>query len=173
MTKELVFADPTNMQARRLCADALEQLGYQCESGTWRNCYLTGAMELRLGTPADKIYGSGVGVANMLGAGSIDLLLEYAAISTDYRTVEDKDVTVNFIIGNEKCAVVRRSGVVLTYMNETFDNADATARGTKAAMVNYLNGNFTGLAISGSSQAVTSLFEGIQKPYLNFNIIEP
>lgn len=173
VTKELVFADPTNMQARRLCADALEQLGYQCESGTWRNCYLTGAMELRLGTPADKIYGSGVGVANMLGAGSIDLLLEYAAISTDYRTVEDKDVTVNFIIGNEKCAVVRRSGVVLTYMNETFDNADATARGTKAAMVNYLNGNFTGLTISGSSQAVTSLFEGIQKPYLNFNIIEP
>ena len=29
----LVFADPTNMDARYLCADALEQLGYQAESG--------------------------------------------------------------------------------------------------------------------------------------------
>jgi hypothetical protein len=68
---------------------------------------------------------------------------------------------------------VRRNGVVLTYIGETFPNADATAKGTKAALVNYLNGNFTGLTISGSSDAVTSLFEGIQKPYLNFNIIEP
>src|SRR3546814_7546396 len=28
-------------------ADALEQLGYQAESGPWRNFYLTGAKELR------------------------------------------------------------------------------------------------------------------------------
>ena len=173
VTKELIFADPTNIAARRLCADALEQLGYQSESGTWRNCYLTGAQELRLATPAEKVYGTGEGVANMLGAGGIDLLIEYAAIATDYRTVENNDVTVNFIIGSEKCAVVRRSGVILTYKDETFADADATARGTKAGLVNYLNGNFTGLTVSGSSQAVTSLFEGIQKPYLNFNIIEP
>ncbi len=173
VTKELVYADPTNLAARRLCADALEQLGYQSESGTWRNCYLTGAMELRANTPTEKIYGNGEGVANILGAGSIDLILEYAAIATDYRTVEDNDVTVNFIIGKEKCAVVRRSGVVLTYVDETLPNADATATGTKAALVNYLNGKFSGLNISGSTQAVTSLFEGIQKPLFNFNIIEP
>ncbi len=58
-------------------------------------------------------------------------------------------------------------------MNETFDGADATARGTKAALVNYLNGNFTGLTISGNAAAVTSLFSGIGKTVLNFNIIEP
>ena len=173
VTKELVYADPSNMQARRLCADALEQLGYQSESGTWRNCYLTGAMELRAGTPAGPVYGTGQGVTNMLGAGSIDMLLEYAAIAMDYRKVEDKDVTVNFIIGDEKCAVVRRSGVLLTYVGETFPNADATARGSKSGLVSYLNGNFTGLTITGSAQAVTSLFEGIEKPIDNFNIIEP
>jgi alkyl sulfatase BDS1-like metallo-beta-lactamase superfamily hydrolase len=173
VTKELVYADPTNMEARRLCADALEQLGYQSESGTWRNCYLTGAMELRAGTPAETIYGTGEAVANMLGAGGIDMILEYAAIATDYRTVEDHDVTVNFIIGDEKCAVVRRSGVVMTYIGETFDKADATARGSKAALVSCLIGNYTGLSISGSSEAVTSIFDGIQKPVFNFNIIEP
>ena len=173
VTKELVYADPSNMEARRLCADALEQLGYQSESGTWRNCYLTGAMELRAGTPSETLYGSGEGLANMLGAGSIDMIFEYAAIATDYRTVEDNDIVVNFIIGEEKCCVVRRNGVVLTYMNETFDGADATARGTKAALVNYLNGNFTGLTISGNAAAVTSLFSGIGKTVLNFNIIEP
>ncbi len=45
----LVFADPTNTEARELQADALEQLGYQSESATFRNAYLFGAQELRNG----------------------------------------------------------------------------------------------------------------------------
>ncbi len=43
----VVFAEPSNEAARLLQADALEQLGYQAESGPWRDFYLTGAMELR------------------------------------------------------------------------------------------------------------------------------
>ena len=45
----VVFADPINTAARELGADALEQLGYQAESATWRNAYLLGALELRGG----------------------------------------------------------------------------------------------------------------------------
>src|SRR5499433_4180476 len=45
----VVFADPTNTQARALGADALEQLGYAAESAIWRNAYLLGARELRQG----------------------------------------------------------------------------------------------------------------------------
>ncbi len=45
----LVFAQPENQRARWLQADALEQLGYQAESGPWRNFYLTAARELREG----------------------------------------------------------------------------------------------------------------------------
>jgi alkyl sulfatase BDS1-like metallo-beta-lactamase superfamily hydrolase len=37
------------MAARNLEADALEQLGYQQESSTFRNAYLLGAFELRTG----------------------------------------------------------------------------------------------------------------------------
>ena len=47
----VVLVDPENRSARTLMADALEQLGYQSESGPWRNFYLTGAQELRFGTP--------------------------------------------------------------------------------------------------------------------------
>ena len=43
----VVFANPANREARELEADALEQLGYQAESGPWRNFYLMGARELR------------------------------------------------------------------------------------------------------------------------------
>ena len=51
VVNHVVFADPDNTEARRLQADALEQLGYQAESATWRNAYLMGAKELREGTP--------------------------------------------------------------------------------------------------------------------------
>lgn len=49
VVSKVVFADPENKAARNLEADALEQLGYQAESGPWRNFYLTGAQELRNG----------------------------------------------------------------------------------------------------------------------------
>jgi alkyl sulfatase BDS1-like metallo-beta-lactamase superfamily hydrolase len=55
LVNHLVFADPSNTEARALQADALEQLGYQAESGPWRSFYLSGAQELRSGRrPPDK-----------------------------------------------------------------------------------------------------------------------
>lgn len=47
LVNHLVFAEPGNAAARDLQADALEQLGYQAESGPWRAIFLTGAQELR------------------------------------------------------------------------------------------------------------------------------
>lgn len=47
----LVFADPGNEAAKQWLAAAYEQLGFQSESGAWRNYFLTGAMELRKGAP--------------------------------------------------------------------------------------------------------------------------
>ena len=52
VVNHVVFADPTNVAARSLQAAALEQLGYQSESAPWRDFYLTGAQELRNGTPS-------------------------------------------------------------------------------------------------------------------------
>ena len=53
----IVWVDPACHEARRLCAQAMEQLGYQTESSTWRNAYLQGARELRQGPPG---MGSGM-----------------------------------------------------------------------------------------------------------------
>jgi alkyl sulfatase BDS1-like metallo-beta-lactamase superfamily hydrolase len=52
LVNHLVFAQPDHAAARGLQADALEQLGYQAESGPWRAFYLTGAQELRTEIPA-------------------------------------------------------------------------------------------------------------------------
>ena len=46
---KLVYAEPKNQAAKDLLADAFEQLGYQSESPSLRNSYLTAAKELREG----------------------------------------------------------------------------------------------------------------------------
>jgi alkyl sulfatase BDS1-like metallo-beta-lactamase superfamily hydrolase len=47
-----VFSDPAHQGARDLLSAAYEQLGYLAECATWRNAYLFGAQELRLGIPS-------------------------------------------------------------------------------------------------------------------------
>lgn len=47
---QLVFADPSNKDARNLAADAFEQMGYHAEAAPWRNSYLLAAQRLRAGT---------------------------------------------------------------------------------------------------------------------------
>ena len=47
LLNKLVFAEPGNKDARAALASAYDQLGYQAESGAWRNYYLAGAASLR------------------------------------------------------------------------------------------------------------------------------
>jgi alkyl sulfatase BDS1-like metallo-beta-lactamase superfamily hydrolase len=72
-----VFAYPDNRAARALQADALEQLGYQAQSATFRNAYLTGAMELRQGPP--PVQGNAV-PGHMLRSLSVEQVFELLAV---------------------------------------------------------------------------------------------
>ncbi|MEK2690791.1 alkyl/aryl-sulfatase [Bdellovibrio sp. GT3] len=53
LVNHLVYAEPNNKEARQLQAAALEQLGFQAESGPWRDVYLSGAAELRGRVPGE------------------------------------------------------------------------------------------------------------------------
>ncbi len=56
LLSHLVFADPGNAGARALLAETYDQLGYQAESGPWRDVYLSAAYELRHGTTRRSLY---------------------------------------------------------------------------------------------------------------------
>ncbi len=49
LLNKIVMSDKENKSAKELLAKTYEQLGFQAESGPWRNFYLTGALELRRG----------------------------------------------------------------------------------------------------------------------------
>lgn len=93
----VVFADPEHEEARLLQADALEQLGYQAESGPWRAFYLTGAQELRHGVPR-SLPALGTANPDVVAAMTTQMLLDYLAVRIDgpraagRRVVWDLDV---------------------------------------------------------------------------------
>lgn len=91
ITNYLVYLNPENEKARYLCADALEQLGYQAESGLWRNAYLSGAFELRKPRGTKKAAVSYMNNEAVMPYVSTDLLLDYLGINFD----GEKGIEVN------------------------------------------------------------------------------
>ena len=176
ITRELVYADPSDQAARELCADALEQLGYQAESGTWRSAYLMGAYELRNGNQAANVIGS-TGLNNMMQAMTMDMLLDYIAIRTDALEAQKDDVKINLIITDtdEKFYVERRNGVLLSYSGENRDGAELTVTCKKLQLLALLIGNNTikPEQLNGDSEALTRLFKYCSVFTPAFNIIEP
>lgn len=70
----LVYAEPDLREARELAAAALEQLGFQAESATWRNAYLLGAKEYRDGPPPASAAGGEALLAALPNASLFDAL---------------------------------------------------------------------------------------------------
>ena len=95
--KHLVFADDTDGEARELLADALEQLGYGSENGTWRNAYLAGATELRQGN-----FGTPVGAgADIVGALTVSQVFDSVAIRIDGPRAWSHNLQVAWVITDD------------------------------------------------------------------------
>lgn len=77
---KVVTAQPDNQTARELLADTYEQLGYQAEGAGWRNIYLTGAQELRVGIQAGAPKTAS---ADVLSEMDISTLFDFLAVKVD------------------------------------------------------------------------------------------
>ena len=175
ITKELVFADPANQKARNLCADALEQLGYQSESGAWRNAYLMGAAEMRKGN-LSSLARSANGLTSSMREMTVSMLLDYIAILTDANAAQNDDLTLNMIITdeNEKFYIIRRNGILLAYPGETRADAQASVTCRRLQLFALLTGQQAGqVQITGDTTALKRLLAYASKFEKTFNVIEP
>lgn len=175
ITKELVFADPSNQKARNLCADALEQLGYQAESGAWRNAYLMGAAELRKGN-LSGLARTANGLGSAMKEMTVDMLLDYISILTDANAAQNDDVTLNLIVTdvNEKFYVTRKNGILLSYSGENRPDAQATVTCKRLQILALMQGQQAGqVQVSGDATALKRLLAYASKFEKTFNVIEP
>lgn len=176
ITNALVYADPENLQARYLCADALEQLGYQAESGPWRNAYLTAALELRMGgQEGGGATTSGDIQRNM----SVPLMLDYLGIRLDSAAAQDVNGKINLVVTDleEQYVLTLRSGVLLYQQGVQDPEAGATWQMPKAALFALLQGNAGGVRqmaqIQGDQSLLDQLCQHVTIFNGFFNIIEP
>ena len=175
ITKELVFADPSNQKARNLCADALEQLGYQAESVAWRNAYLMGAAELRKGN-LSGLARTANGLGSAMKEMTVDMLLDYISILTDANAAQNDDVTLNLIVTdvNEKFYVTRKNGILLSYSGENRPDAQATVTCKRLQLLALMQGQQAGqVQVSGDATALKRLLAYASKFEKTFNVIEP
>lgn len=121
----LVFADPTNMQAREMEAAALEQLGYQAESGPARNAYLIGAQELRSTQPVQGLTAIS---ADVMSAMSLSQLLDYIAVRLNSSNAAGENFSMNLIINDtaDKALIRVKNSVLEYWLNESSTDADVT-----------------------------------------------
>ena len=163
--RHLVFAEPENMAARTLQADALEQLGYQAESGPWRGFYLTGAQELRDGILEND--GTGTVSPDMLRAIKPEMVLDFMAVHVNGPRAEGKKCVVNWVRPEDgEIWAMSLENSVLHYIKGGNDAAEATITMPTEVLTAVIAGGTTldksvagGLAdIKGNRDAVFALF---------------
>lgn len=180
ITNLLVFADPENEDARLLCADALEQLGYQSESGTWRNCYLTAALELRQGNYAEKVStfkASSDTRSNM----TTEMILDYLGIALDKTALTDRDLKVNFkATDTGETYLLRFKHDPLLHFESMQDSGAAlTLEGPRQALLLLMAGSSDAIRQAMSVTGDTALLDELCTVFTalegagKFNIVEP
>ena len=138
LMNHLVFAQPDNQEAKNLQADMLEQMGYQAESGPWRNFYLTGADELRHGVR--KLATGNPASADIVASMSPELLFGYMGVQLDAKKADGKTLAINWIFPdiNEKHALFLENSVLNHWPDYTDAKADVTITVDRATLTKVL-----------------------------------
>ena len=151
----LVFADPANLEARALQADAFEQMGYQAESGPWRDFYLTGAQELRhprppSATPRQASAGQlrTMPTDNVLDSLSVRLNGEKVGATEIAFTAVFTDTGERFAVSVENAVLHHRSGEGGPQVELTRDLLVDLVHGAKTADEVVLEGPGAGALVS-------------------------
>ena len=156
VVSKVVFADPDNKAAKDLEADALEQLGYQSESGPWRNFYLSGAQELRNGVA--ELPTPDTASPDTIRAMSLDLFFDYLGVRLNSEKAGDATATINFNFSDtgEKMFVQLENGVLNHTADIQRNDADTTLTLTRDTLNNIILGKEKlGDAVSGSDVKLT------------------
>lgn len=180
--KHAVFAEPDNVQARHLLADALEQLGYQAESGPWRGFYLTGALELRKGVYKAAALPQTANPGT-LAAMDEEMLLSSMAVRINAPKAEGQRIVLNWAqpdTGKNYCLRLENS-VLLYWPDMLHEQANATLRLSRVDFMGVLGGSHSleealkadGAGIDGDKAAVSGLFNLLDVFDPMFPIVTP
>ena len=179
VVNHLVFADPDNTDARRLQADALEQLGYQAESATFRNAYLMGAQELRQGPPPSRV----IPRRGLVEALTIEHVFDLLAVRLRSDDVGGMHVALNWTFTDidERWVLTLSNRTLHSVRGRHDDAAHASVITTRTALLGVIGGQHTmieaiangAISFEGDADALRAIFANLDTFATGFGIVEP
>lgn len=182
LLNQLVFAEPNNTAAKALLARNYDQLGYQAESGPWRDVYLSGAYELRHG--ADKQ--SSINTADALGLlkeTPLPRFFDAMAVMLNGPDADGSQLTINLVFTDidERYSLNIENAVLHHRSGLAEENANATIALTHELFLKMLTGQAglkdtimgDDLNIEGSRIDLLKFFSMIEPATGSFNIVTP
>lgn len=185
LLNHLVFAESSNVAARKLLARTYDQLGYQAESGPWRDVYLTAALELREGTPDTGIKLATMKdlflptpVSNFFDTLAVRLQAEDAADKNWQIKIHFTDLNESHLLWLENSVLHHR---LLSEASPLTEKVHATLNLTHPLFVDMLIGEAGAkemllsddLSIDGSKIDLLRFFSLFEKPATSFGIVLP
>lgn len=177
----VVYAEPSNKQAKNLLADTLDQLGYQAENGTWRNFYLSGAKELREGV--NQVATANTLSPDLISSMPIENFFDYLSIRLNGLKAAENPMRINFDIPdqNQKYTIQIKNGVLNYLANKSNDAADLSITINREDLNNLFIGKTTiadltkdgKLSTKGEKRKFQKFLSLFDKFNLWFNLVEP
>jgi len=181
----LVFAEPDNVEARAMLAEAYRQMAYQAEAGPWRDIYLSGAHDLQGGAKIVR-YDAAASKA-FLQQVPLDQFMKALSVRLDGEKAAGEALSINIAFTDEQGQV--NNNFVMTIRNSVMhyrrapqdETADATLILSKALFVDILVGeagltDLIGsdeLSVDGSVLRLVKFFSLLGEPNDAFNIVLP
>lgn len=181
LANHLVFADGANSEAKALLADAYEQMGFQAESGAWRNYYLGAAATLR-GNEANNLPQRSQSPDYFAAIPTLDLFNAMATrLATTDAPAEPQTFRFVFTDTGETVTVERRGVVEIPRLGESTGPATATVRMTRTAFGGLMMGRARiadllaagQVQLEGDLMALQTWMASHRPPNPSFNIVTP
>jgi alkyl sulfatase BDS1-like metallo-beta-lactamase superfamily hydrolase len=172
LASHAVFAAPSHAQARELLASTFERLGRGAENAVWRNCYLTGAHELRAG----KIAHTETDPTGIAPALSVTQLFDSIAIRINGPRAWDKKIALEWHLTDEgqHYRMELSNGALVHFPTDNPGRVDVSLTLNRPALLGlFAAGKTEGVKIEGDAsvlQVLLGLLDGIDP---DFAIVTP
>lgn len=179
LLNHVVLVEPDNKDVGELLAKAYEQMGYQAESATWRNSYLTAASELRNGPPKKGV--NRADFVDIMLQTPTEKFLDAMAAALNGPDADGKHYKLNLDLNDvRESYVVWLENAVLHYRKSpAAPDANATLTMTKPLFVKMMAGTLgvkdvvmsDDLKVDGSKVELIRFLALIDKPAGTFGIV--
>lgn len=178
----LVFDQPDHDAARTLLAETYDQLGYQAESGPWRDVYLSAAFELRFGAPDEPLVDMHA-LLGILQQTPVEKFFQTMSVRLDADKAhgEEHAIAVVFTDLNESYLLTVKNSVLHVQQDPHQGLADASLYLTRELFTRLLVGDVglsemltsDSLEVEGSTVRLLSFLSLFETPNGEFNIVTP